>query len=111
MIIADALCTDCIQVISNPICPRCFSKEVNLWIKDRKIPYYKKRVIEKHIARLVNKMEDSPSDIKCILCNSGRVNLCIYCLTISTSRIIEKNAPQKVMQNFNKDFNTDIWNI
>ena len=81
MVKITTLCTDCVQVITNPICPNCFAREVVMWLRDKDLPEKKLKLMKKYLRALAREAETIPSDIRCILCGSKRVNLCIYCFT------------------------------
>ena len=105
------LCTDCVQVITNPICPVCFSNHVTSWLRDKDLPKEKIIKIEKNLIKLIISAEDTPSNINCIICGSKRVNLCIYCFTLKATRILEKSIEEKTFNEFKEDFDTSIWRI
>ena len=111
MIKVTTLCLDCVQVITNPFCPKCFSKHVFIWLKDKKIPQYNRQKIEMLFNKLITETEESDSEIECILCGNKRVNLCTYCFTNRAENTILKNVPIKIQEEFNEDFNTQIWGI
>lgn len=102
------LCTSCVQVITNPICPNCFSKHVINWLRDRNLPNYNINIIKKQLRKLVNESEETPSNNKCIICGTKRVNLCTYCFTNKALDIIEKNTLEEIQNKFNNDFSTKI---
>lgn len=105
------LCTDCVQVITNPICPYCFSRQVITWMRDKNLPEHKMRLIRKYLKKLVMESELVPSDTGCIICGAKRVNLCIYCFTRKASRIIGKSTQKSIAKNFDEDFSTEIWRV
>jgi len=105
------LCTNCVQVITNPICPYCFSKQVLNWLRDKDVPSYRLSNIKRYLKALIIEAEETPSNIRCIICGSKRVNLCMHCFTNKASKIVERNADNEVMNDFYEDFNTIIWRI
>jgi|TARA_Y100000310_G_scaffold149697_1_gene149029 hypothetical protein len=105
------LCTNCVQVITNPICPYCFSKQVITWLRDKNISSYKMSNIKRYLRKLIIQAEETPSNIRCIVCGSKRVNLCIHCFINEATRIIGNNTNKEVIDSFNEDFNTIIWRI
>jgi hypothetical protein len=111
MVKITSLCTDCVQVITNPLCPYCFSRQVLTWIRDKNLPAYKVRKMGRYLKKLVAEAEETPSDIMCITCDSKRVNLCTHCFTNKALRMIEKNSNEKVTEDFIEDFSTVIWRI
>ncbi len=80
-----------------------------IWLRDKNISGYKMSNIKRNLRILVREAEETPSNIRCIICGSKRVNLCIYCFTRKAFKIIEKNTSKEVMNNFNEDFNTILW--
>jgi len=112
MVKITSLCTGCVQPVTNPICPFCFSRHVTVWLRDKRLPGYKVSNIKKHLKRMVQEAEETPSDIKCIICMSKKVNLCTYCFILKATRIITKNLGEgKLLTQFNEDFNTEIWRV
>ncbi len=105
------LCTGCVQVITNPICPHCFSNHVITWARDKNLSKQEIDSIKKQLKTLMNEAEETPSSTKCIICGSKRVNLCIYCFTNKAFRIVEKNTNNKITNEFNEDFDTKIWRL
>ena len=105
------LCTQCAYVITNPICPRCFSQHVLYWLRDKKISEEEANKILKGIKSLIRKSEDTPSDIKCIVCSSEKVNLCVHCFTLKAWRVLQENTNKEIVDNFDEDFNTKIWRL
>ncbi|MEK6906373.1 MAG: hypothetical protein AABW81_02005 [Nanoarchaeota archaeon] len=105
------LCTSCVQVITNPLCPHCFSNHVRAWLRDKNLPKEKMREIEKSLKKLVFEADSTPSDLKCVICGANKVNLCLYCVTNKVHRILEKDTAKKVTKEFDEDFNTQIWRI
>jgi len=104
------LCTNCVQVITNPVCSHCFSNHVALWLRDRNIHSYELFKIKKLLRDFVVLSEGTPSDIKCILCGSQRVNVCAYCFINNTEKIIEKiEGNTETLNDFNEDFHKEIW--
>ncbi len=111
MVKITSLCTDCVQVITNPLCPYCFSRHVVTWLRDKKLPEYRLKRVKQLLRSLVLEAEETPADTKCIVCGSQRVNLCTYCITNRVTAIIEKNTSRKVVRNFEEDFDTIVWRI
>ena len=105
------LCTDCVQVITNPICPNCFSRQVLSWLRDKNLPENKMKKIRQFLKILVREAGETPSDTKCIICGNKKVNLCLYCFTNKAARIVERNTNEEVIESFNEDFDSIIWRI
>jgi len=105
------LCTDCVQVITNPICPHCFSRQVLFWLRDKNLPESKMKKIKRFLKRLYKEAEETPSNTRCIICGNNEVNLCLHCFTNKAYSIVEKNTDKKTTEDFDEDFNTAIWRI
>jgi len=112
MVKVTSMCTSCVQAVTNPLCPYCFTKQVMLWLRDKKIERYQMHLIKQGFKKLLNESEETPSDVHCILCGSYKVNLCTYCFTNKALRILEKVLKEgQVLEDFEDDFNTVIWRI
>jgi len=81
------------------------------WLRDKNLPSYKMSGIKKYLRTLIIEAEETPSNIRCIVCGSKRVNLCIHCFTNKAARIVERNTSQDIINNFNHDFDTIIWRV
>ena len=112
MVRVTSLCTDCVQVMTNPICPNCFSKHINYWLRDKNLTQKEAAEIIKALSSVISEAEDSPADTSCIVCGEKKVNLCTYCFTNKARRILQRSLRNKeVLNEFEEDFNTIIWRI
>ena len=112
MVEVTCLCTDCVQVMANPICPICFAKHINYWLRDKNLSQKDLTEIIAMLKDVVNEAEESPADISCIVCGEKKVNICTFCFTNKAKRILEKRLRNnEVMSEFEEDFNTIIWRI
>ena len=112
MVRVTSLCTDCVQIMTNPICPNCFAKHINYWLRDKNLTQKEMKEIMAELTVVINEAEESPADTKCIVCGEKKVNLCTYCFTNKTKRILERSLRNKeVLNEFEEDFNTIIWRI
>ena len=104
------LCNSCFHEITNPICPVCFLREVEVWLEDRTMSSKRKEGIIEELTKLVNNLADRPSNTNCVLCGSRNVNLCMYCLVWKTERILIKHTKSKrTLENFEEIFNYNAW--
>ena len=112
MVRVTSLCTDCVQVMTNPICPNCFAKHINYWLRDKNLSQKEMSEIVTELAIVISEAEESPADIICIVCGEKKVNLCTYCFTDKIRKILERNLRNKeVLNEFEEDFNTIIWRV
>jgi hypothetical protein len=98
--------------MTNPICPSCFSKHINYWLRDKNLSQKEVVEIVTELATLINEAEESPADTSCIVCGEKKVNLCTYCFTNKAKRVLEKSLRHhEVLNEFEEDFNTIIWRV
>lgn len=106
------LCTSCIQPITNPICPSCLAEEVVIWLRDKETSKNQIKRVREEFKRLIQTAEDIPSTIECIVCGCNKVSLCTYCFTLKVVRIMRANvSDDKVLEDFDEEFNTAIWTV
>lgn len=111
MVKVTSLCTNCVQIITNPICPACFVRHINYWLRDRNLNQKEIRDILMGLSKVIKDSEESPADISCIVCGERKVNLCTYCFTNKASKVLETNLRQDVLSDFTEDFATIIWRV
>ena len=112
MVQITSLCTNCVQVMTNPICPSCFSKHIDYWLRDKNLSQKDIEEIMSKMANVINEAEESPADTSCIVCEKKKVNLCTFCFTNKAKRVMEKTLRStEVLDEFEEDFNTIIWRV
>ncbi|MBD3247318.1 hypothetical protein GF378_01725 [Candidatus Pacearchaeota archaeon] len=112
MVKVTSLCTSCLQIMTNPICPSCFVKHVSYWLRDKKLSGNEARDILIGLAKVIKDAEESPSDTSCIVCGERKVNLCTHCFTSKAGRVLKNSLKnEKTLKEFAEDFNTIIWRI
>lgn len=112
MIQETPLCTECAHVITNPMCPRCFAQHVLYWLRDKDLSEKQKVRVVKKFAKIVREAEQTPANMKCVVCSHSQVNLCTCCFIGKSSKVIKKEVKIKqVTDGFNEDFNCEIWDI
>jgi hypothetical protein len=110
MVNVTSLCTQCVQVITNPICPNCFMKQVLYWLRDKSLSKEELKCAITGFAELMKEVEENGSEIDCIVCSARKVNLCTFCFTNKATKILEKALKKEgVLENFKEDFETIIW--
>lgn len=112
MVKLTCLCTNCVQVMTNPICPACFAKHISYWLRDKNLSQKETFEIIAMLGKVINEAEESPAEISCIVCGEKKVNICTYCFTNKARKVLEKNLRNKeVLREFEEDFDTIIWRI
>jgi uncharacterized protein YejL (UPF0352 family) len=98
--------------MTNPICPRCFSRHVSYWLKDKNISQKDVKEIISEMISIINEAEESPADTSCIVCGERKVNLCTFCFTNKARNVMEKTLESvEILSEFEEDFNTIIWRV
>ena len=108
MVIVIDLCFNCAQIMTNPICPECWSRHVLAWLNDKNLPEDKERKIKKEFKILIMYANETHSNTRCILCGKKQVSLCTYCFTNKATKILEKTTGPEIIENFERDFDTQI---
>ncbi|HJX50386.1 MAG TPA: hypothetical protein VJ438_02900 [Candidatus Nanoarchaeia archaeon] len=112
MVKITALCTDCVQVMTNPICPSCFARHIGYWLRDKNLTTKEIREVMSELMQIIRDAEDTPADTSCIVCGAKKVNLCTYCFTNKARTVLEKNIKNNnLLSEFDEDFETIIWRI
>lgn len=105
MINKQNLCIKCIEPITNPVCPTCHLKEMEIWLTDYEINPFAIQII---LSTLRNKLKriESPNENKCIICGKRELTLCSYCFFLEAAKILkELNIPDAIVDEFLYTFN------
>lgn len=98
------ICTTCSEVITNPVCERCYLKEIAQWLKDFGLDPIPMRVVMTRIKEELS--PESVNETTCILCGRETLSACAYCFFLKTARVLkELNFPDKVIRHFLEIFN------
>ena len=112
MVKESQLCNQCAQVITNPVCARCFSRHVVYWLVDKNVSNKNRDEIIKKIYNYVLETEKTHSETSCIFCGFDRVNLCTYCFNFKVLGILNKSLKdESLVKRFQEDFDTSLWTI
>jgi hypothetical protein len=102
---SSTICTECREVIFNPLCPQCIANEVNHWLDGSPI---RKRVQEE-INLYISRNEGYQESMKCAVCRSNYADICPYCLTEHVYELlIRMKAGKKMLGEFLDFFNFDF---
>lgn len=103
-------CINCFQNITNPICTRCYTKHIKLWLEDN-------RIEEEIINQVMLKIRDNVgkedlNELDCIICGNEAVSLCTYCYFFKIeSLLIKFNFSDSLIQDFQETFNYKLYRI
>ena len=101
-------CLECNEAITNPLCPLCLTKQIDVWLSSYPSEIRKKLIgnVKDYVEKANNIAGKSSG---CIACNKPTGSLCPYCFTnhvfdelkrLKVSRVILK----EFLQFFNYDF-------
>jgi hypothetical protein len=74
----DAICIDCREGITNPICPECLAREMNYWKSD---------------IGTVTPMATANTGVKCLFCGRD-FNICAHCYSRDIYDLIKEKHPE-----------------
>jgi len=100
-------CSLCLETITDPVCIKCYLRQVKHWFNDLNIDaIFKKFAVEKIKQRL---NFETLNETNCILCRKENVNVCFFCFAFITVEILrELNIPDSLIENFSETFNYDF---
>lgn len=70
-------CEICNEPITNPICPVCLSKEIDIWSTN--YPDLRKELAPKLKKFLIRLRMHNKEAVQCIKCNQDKMSVCPYC--------------------------------
>lgn len=93
------LCIVCGDTISDPVCRRCYIKQIEILLNDLNLHEIANEIL---LRKIKNKFPvETLNDIECILCRRDNVDICRYCFSIILKNIlIELNFPEEMIENF-----------
>ena len=82
------VCSECADVITEPLCVSCFENQVFSWMREQEFydDTYKEVEFILDSARML-----SLSDTKCIICSQEMHNICNYCVMKEVVETIKKH--------------------
>jgi len=103
------VCANCYQGVTNPVCEKCHTKQLALWLDDHEVD---PKLIS-HIIRRIRKIPalENPEYMPCIICNIEAVSLCTYCYFFKVEKILRSlNLPEEMIDHFLQIFNYKLYN-
>lgn len=99
------ICTECKEVIYNPLCPSCLAKEMQQWLDGNAIS----KKIQKEIKNYIIRTEGYSDSMKCIICKDNYTDICPYCFTEHVYEFLQKiKANKQIINEFFDFFNFDF---
>jgi len=100
------LCLECREEIFNPICPRCVSSEIAVWMLSQ--GKKAKQAIKNEIKNIL-KGNNEHDYTKCIVCKGHDTFVCPYCFTERVYNSLKKaRVGKKVLAEFLALFSFDL---
>ena len=87
MIKSKSQCLQCREVISNPICEHCYTKQVKLWMEESEIDVKTRNQVLKRIKSVNSKDFEYEDGLNCIFCGK-ETSLCSHCFFFRVFRIL-----------------------
>ena len=79
---AHAICIECKEAISNPICPSCLEKEIIAWLSESNLENSLIAQIKEKIALLIKQNKDRLDNaMLCIVCKKNKSFVCPGCFS------------------------------
>ena len=103
------LCSNCYQGITNPICEKCKTKELAVWMNDYPI---NQKIIRYVIGKIRNSYATphENNEAFCILCCSELLTICTYCYFLKVEKILTELAlPEETVEKFLETFNYKLY--
>jgi hypothetical protein len=103
---SSTICTECKDVIFNPLCPDCLSEEVEQWLDGNPIGKKVMPAVAAYIERNEGFKEEA---MKCAVCSTNYTDICPYCLTEHVYEVLLRyKANKKMLAEFIDFFNFDF---
>lgn len=100
-------CELCNEPVTNPICPSCLSKEIEIWSSN--YPNLRREIIPKLKKYLKGMKKSLKESVKCIRCQDNDVPICPYCFireVLDELELIDVN--KQIKKEFLQFFNFDL---
>jgi len=96
MVIED-LCIECYEPVINPICEKCFLKQIKKWMDNLDISFELRKIVLRHVNELIKK--ESISETECFICGNSNLAICSYCFFLNVVRILRSLGFSKMIIN------------
>ncbi len=82
------LCISCYHAITNPVCERCYLRQIEKWLDQIGLKQNKKQKILQNLhTKLSN---ETTNEEKCILCGDEAITTCSYCFFLKAAKGMKK---------------------
>ena len=101
-------CLECNEPISNPLCPVCLTKQVEVWLSSYPSDIQNKIIgdISGYVKKTNNLVENK---VRCVVCNKKEASLCPYCFTNYVFNLLKRlKVHRTILKEFLMFFNFDF---
>lgn len=96
-----AICEECDEAISNPICPNCLERQAIAWLMERKKETLVIRVKDR-MDLIKRQSNSSKSNVNCVICKN-KLSICPHCTSNEILKALNKE--KKLSNDFLRLFN------
>lgn len=96
-----ALCEECDEAITNPICPDCLERQALAWLMERRQNLLIMKVKER-LNSIKKYSESNESEVNCIICKN-KLSICPHCTSKELLKVFNKE--KRLLRDFMTVFN------
>ena len=102
------VCIICSQAITNPVCEKCHTKQLSLWINDQNIPPH---AAQRIVGNVKKKFSIEPQNNSfCIICSQEIVSVCTYCFFFKVESVLrDAGLQEESLEEFLQTFNYELY--
>jgi hypothetical protein len=101
------VCASCFQGITNPVCEKCYTKQLALWLNDYASDA---NSTEKIVGKIRLNFSHKSDETVCINCQKENVSICTYCYFFKIESLLRNsNLPEEIMESFLEVFNYPLY--
>lgn len=83
-----AICEECNEAITNPICPNCLERQAIAWLMERKKELLVHKVKDR-LAVIKKHSKESNSNVNCVICKT-KLSICPHCTATELWKVLQK---------------------
>lgn len=91
-----AICEECNEAITNPVCPDCLEKEVIAWLRERQREDLILKINDR-MSLLKKQSRESECKVKCIICKTD-FGICSHCTSRQLLKVFQRE--KRLINNF-----------
>jgi len=83
-----ALCEECDEAITNPICPDCLERQIIAWLMERNKEVLVMKIRER-MKLIKSQSNSSKSNVNCVICKN-KLSICPHCTSNEILKALKK---------------------